>query len=335
MSNMSCKVSIIVPIYKVEKYLDKCIQSIINQTLEDFEVILVDDGSPDNCGKIADKYAKKHNNISVIHKKNGGLSSARNAGLKKAEGEYIAFIDSDDYIEKDMMEYLYKNAKKCNSDIAACGYSVIWPNGEIEKITKDVGDVVYTKAEALDIHLFSGYIDDVSWNKLYKRELFESIRFAEGKLYEDMIIMPLLLSQCEKVSLHSDSKYYYCKRNDSIGGAAFNEKTLSLSTAADDNYNYCKRECPSIKNIIVAKIQWHIVVLNKMILAKQVDHKYVKQIKREIRKNIFYILGCRYINYIRKIQLLMVLFSFWLYRIMYPKVIAKKYRSGDKNETQN
>ena len=115
------KVSIIVPVYKVGPYLAKCIDSILSQTLTDFELILVDDGSPDSCGEICDGYAKKDERIKVIHKQNGGLSSARNAGLDIAKGEYIGFVDSDDYIEHDMYEFLYKNSVQYDTDIACCG----------------------------------------------------------------------------------------------------------------------------------------------------------------------------------------------------------------------
>ena len=121
-----CKVSVIVPVYKVEKYLNKCVDSIINQTLEDIEIILVDDGSPDNCGKICDDYAQKDNRIVVIHKTNGGLSDARNAGLEVARGEYIGFVDSDDYIAPEMISLLYGVCKKNSTDIAGCDLAYVY-----------------------------------------------------------------------------------------------------------------------------------------------------------------------------------------------------------------
>jgi len=310
------KVSVIVPIYKVEKYLRRCIESLINQTLDKIEIILVDDGSPDSSGKIADEYAS-YKNVKIIHKKNGGLSSARNAGIAVALGEYIGFVDSDDYVELDMFEYLYNNAEKNDSDIAACGYTVIYPNNKIEKITRNLGNAIYTKEEAMDIHLFSGYIDNIACNKIFKRELFNEINFEIGKLYEDIILMPKLFNLCKVISLHTDSKYNYCKRNDSIAGSSFSKKTLALIDACNEDVNYCLSIFPDIKNIKIARIQWHVVVANKMILGNYKDRDFVRKIKSMIRANIINIIKCRYINLKRKIQLFLFGYCYSFYKFLY------------------
>ncbi len=128
-------ITVVVPVYKVEKYIDRCVTSIINQTYKNLQIILVDDGSPDNCGKICDEYAKKDNRIEVIHKENGGLSDARNAGINIAKGKYIAFVDSDDYVANDYIEYMYKILKKENAKISICELQIVWKNTKIEEKT--------------------------------------------------------------------------------------------------------------------------------------------------------------------------------------------------------
>ena len=211
------KVSVIVPVYNVEKYLKRCLDSIIDQTYSNIEIILIDDGSTDNSGTICDRYTKNDKRIIVIHKENGGLSSARNAGIEIATGKYLCFIDSDDYIENDMIEYLYCGIKKYDVDIATCGFSNIYSTGRKECITIPKEDIIYSKKDALDIHLLSGYIDDITCNKMFKKKLYENIRYPEGYLYEDMITTYKLINKANKVALRPNSKYNYCKRNDSIG----------------------------------------------------------------------------------------------------------------------
>lgn len=171
------KLSIIVPVYNVEKYLSKCIDSILNQTFEDFELILIDDGSPDECGKICDNYANKDRRIIVIHQKNAGVSAARNAGLDIAKGEYIGFIDSDDYIDKTMYEKLINAIESFNVDMAICGYDYINEAGNVERKFKSSSPKTYSKSET-----FSAMFDMPQSirlglvNKLFKNNLIKNLR---------------------------------------------------------------------------------------------------------------------------------------------------------------
>ena len=165
-------ISVIVPIYKVEKYLNKCVQSILNQTYENLEIILVDDGSPDNCGKICDQLAQKDDRIVVIHKQNGGLSSARNAGIEIANGEYIGFVDSDDYVEKFMYELLLKSIKESNTMLSVCAIYYTFENGEKIVKIKDEHDRVFDFKDAiLEMNTYKLF-DMGAWSKLYHRDLF-------------------------------------------------------------------------------------------------------------------------------------------------------------------
>ena len=181
------KISVIVPIYKVEKYIHRCIDSIINQTYKNLEIILVDDGSPDSCPRICDEYAKKDKRIKVIHKENGGLSDARNKGVDIATGDYIAFVDSDDYIHPNMYEVLIYELEKNNSDIALCKYKIVYEKSKI-KTEIDGKFEVYSlnNLQALDSMYGKDGVDFiVAWNKLYKKDLFNKIRYPVGKIHED------------------------------------------------------------------------------------------------------------------------------------------------------
>ena len=215
MSQEKALISIIIPVYKVEKYLEKCIQSLINQTYENLQIILVDDGSPDNCGKICDEYAKKDHRIEVIHKSNGGLSDARNKGLEIAKGEYIGFVDSDDYIEADMYEVLYNLLKQYNADVSICNFYTV-SQGKIAIKNAENGIKEYNRIEILKEVLLDNNIQSYAWNKLYKKELFDEIKYPVGKKYEDIGTTFYLLEKCNKVVVTGKSEYYYINRQDSI-----------------------------------------------------------------------------------------------------------------------
>jgi len=215
MSQEKALISVIIPVYKVEKYVEKCIQSVINQTYENLQIILVDDGSPDNCGKICDEYAKKDHRIEVIHKSNGGLSDARNKGLEIAKGEYIGFVDSDDYIEADMYEVLYNLLKQYNADVSICNFYTV-SQGKISIKNAENGIKEYNRIEILKEILLDKNIQSYAWNKLYKKELFDEIKYPIGKKYEDIGTTFFLLEKCNKVVVTGKSEYYYINRQDSI-----------------------------------------------------------------------------------------------------------------------
>ena len=204
------KVSVIVPVYNVEKYIDKCLDSLVNQTLKELEIIIVNDGSPDNSEKIIKKYLKKYNNIKYFVKENGGLSSARNYGLKYVTGEYIAFIDSDDYVSNDMYEKMYFKAKENNFDMVVCDINYVY-NDKIEivnsGIKKDTNDI---KSTYLNIH-------PAAWNKIFKKDLFENnIYFKEGVWFEDVEFIYRLLPYVKSIGVIHEAYNYYINREGSI-----------------------------------------------------------------------------------------------------------------------
>ena len=232
------KISIIVPVYKVEKYIEQCIDSILNQTFKDFELILVDDGSPDKCPEICDKYALKDERIKVIHKSNGGLSSARNAGIDIATGDYIGFVDSDDFVHHKMYETLYNYALEYNADISICNYIKFTSEDkpkDISNINKLINIQEYSNIQALS-QLYSENLG-LFWGpcqKLYKRNLFNNIRFENGRVYEDRLICHRLLYEADKIIYIPQDFYYYRQREGSIVHSVFENKYLDLVYAYRD-----------------------------------------------------------------------------------------------------
>lgn len=212
---MNSLISIVVPVYNVEKYLDKCIDSLVNQTYENLEIILIDDGSKDNSAKICDNWKDKDNRIKVVHKKNGGLSEARNVGIDYAEGDYIAFIDSDDWVDKNFIKYLYEQLKKYNADIAASAIIKTYKDyNEIQLINRE--KIIFTNGEALDTLLSGRDFCAVAWNKLYKKNVIGNIRFPIGKIHEDEFFSYKVIANANTLVLVPEAIYYYRQRSGSI-----------------------------------------------------------------------------------------------------------------------
>ena len=251
-------ISIIVPIYKVEKYLEKCIQSIVRQTYANLEIILVDDGSPDLCPEICDMWEKKDSRIKVIHKKNGGLSDARNAGLSIAKGEYIGFIDSDDYIECDMYERLYIALKADNADLAICDYEKVTESGEVLTEASPIKSELFSGKSGLEKLTESGGVHYLMvWNKLYTKEILEDIRFPVGKIHEDEFIIHKVFIKCARIVSIDYKAYKYVQRSGSIISGTKGVKTLDLIDAWCQRFDFYKSNdvaqyCPKLLAAIVA-----------------------------------------------------------------------------------
>lgn len=213
---MNPLISIIVPIYKVEAYLRRCIDSILSQTYKNLEIILVDDGSPDSCGTICDEYAEKDQRVIVIHKKNAGVGFARNSGIEVFTGHYVMFVDSDDYLSLECVEVLYRRLVADKSDIAVGNYVKIFDNGEIkEGYTKYPKDFVVSTNQILasyQPHLI--YV--TPWGKLYKRDIIKKISYPQLRCGEDTWVFEDIISQCGLISFINKPLYYYYQRSDSI-----------------------------------------------------------------------------------------------------------------------
>ena len=237
-------VSVIVPVYNVELYLKFCVESIIMQTYENLEIILVDDGSKDGSPHICDAFLNKDKRVRVIHQQNQGLSAARNAGIEVARGKYFTFVDSDDYIRKDMIERLVNLVERKKVDIACCEYEEVFFHKKIPVNYERGSNLVYRNRvdELKELFGTKRISIVVAWGKVYKAELWKDIRFPIGKLHEDESTTYKIISKAKKI-VHSDRKmYYYFQRSDSIMGSDFNEKKLELLDELKKQISFFEQE---------------------------------------------------------------------------------------------
>ena len=253
---MNSLISVIVPIYKVEKYLRKCIESILSQTYTNLEIILVDDGSPDKCGEICDEYEKRDSRIKVIHKKNGGLSDARNAGLDIMAGNYVAFVDSDDWIEPQMYEHLLAKLHYFHADISIGGVSCDLDDNGIINTEKIVSydSAPFSEGNVETMHRFFT-TSWAAWDKLYKATLFRDIRYPVGEINEDEAIVLQLLSKCSRVCYSGEIFYHYMKRpgSGSITAANFSVKKLAWQAHCRDNLEFVQAHYPTLVSDAAAR----------------------------------------------------------------------------------
>ena len=255
------RISVIVPIYKVEAYLDRCVQSIVAQTYTNLEIILVDDGSPDNCPAICDTWAEKDARIKVVHKENGGLSDARNAGLAVATGDLISFIDSDDTIEPKFLELLYGALTACGADVAECGVSYVDEQGTLLRVC-DTADVIEMgKVDALRRLVLEDGIYQTVWNKLYRRKVMNDILFAFGKYNEDEFWTYRVFDRMEKLAVVREPLYNYLQRGTSIIGVGYNIRRLDGLEARFQRMEYLhKYEGLAVltRQQFVVDCMWHL-----------------------------------------------------------------------------
>lgn len=235
----------------MEPYIRRCLDSIVTQTYRSLEIILVDDGSPDNCGLICDDYAARDSRIKVIHKQNGGVSSARNAGLRAATGEYIGWVDPDDWIEPDMFEYLVRNAAAFSADITVCGRVEQYPQKTVFKGWKEVK--LLDTWQALEQLLIDKKMGSYLWDKLWKAELFDGLAFPVGRTFEDISIMHRLFIRADKVLCLPEAKYNYLQRTNSIVGNQLLTARINRYIADKIRYDELAGEFPQFADILEAK----------------------------------------------------------------------------------
>lgn len=218
-------ISVIIPVYDVEKYLDRCVESVLNQTYHNLEIILVDDGSPDGCPQLCDEWAKKDERIRVIHQRNGGLAAARNVGLLHCTGEYVDFVDSDDWIESDMIQTLYDVCVKNNVLLTACGRCVHFEGSDSSRIDKCPPECEVIDTKVFAMRMLTGDNCDCSvCDKLFHRSLWEYVRFPEGRIYEDIAIMYKVVLNASHIATINRPLYHYFRHSGSIVASAFSAK---------------------------------------------------------------------------------------------------------------
>ncbi len=319
-----CRISIIVPVYKVEPYLKKCIDSILQQTFTDFELILVDDGSPDSCGIICDEYAQKDKRIKVIHKENGGLSDARNAGIDIAQGIYVGFVDSDDCIAPDMYQSLMNDMITREADIAICGIIDVYESGEERPRIKSEISCLMSKEEALEKMLNQYPFDTSAWNKLYKKSLFDGIRYPYGKLAEDLFTTYKLIDRCSVIVFNSNPKYYYLRRQGSIMSGSFNRKLFcDALEASQDLVTFVSEKYVKLTNGAVKRyVATAVGCVEKMLTANYTDKEMRQSIMGELCKYKETYFSNSNVKFIAKLELWLLLNAYPLFSCII--IICKK-----------
>lgn len=244
---MNPLISVIVPVYKVEKYLHRCIDSILAQTYENIEVLLIDDGSPDQSGAICDDYQAKDSRVRVFHKENGGVSSARNLGLKEAKGDYIGFVDADDYIDSLMYEVLLNNLKTERADIAICGYQKDLSNGLFEAYWKEKTLLVFNREEMISNLLANRYYTCAVWSMLFKKSLANQVVFdVKRKHNEDLLYIYEVMKLANTASYASDPHYYYCTNEGSATTSGFSDSMMDIVYISEYILIDIKKNLPSL-----------------------------------------------------------------------------------------
>lgn len=321
---MSDLISVVIPIYNVEAYLQRCIESVVHQTYENIEIILVDDGSPDKCGEICDKYEAGDSRIRVIHQENKGLSGARNVAIDLSTGKYITFLDSDDWLELNAIEIMYQLSLKYQAGIVGTSLLNVYDNGETKNNTSIKSIKEYDTKDALSSFLFNGHLTPCVCGKLYLKELWNDIRCPEGKIFEDQFTTYKLIDRASKIVFYPTALYNYYKRGNSIGHSSFSKKNYHLYEGINEEYSFITTKYPeTISDMNVAKITWEMVFVNMMIRGNAVDKNIVNTCRQFSRKNLKDVYCSEYIDKIRKIQITLFSFSLPIYKIMYKKYLRK------------
>lgn len=248
---MQPKISVIIPAYNVEKCIEKCVNSILDQSFSDFEILLVDDGSKDSTPKICDELANKDSRITVIHKENGGLSDARNAGIRKSVGKYLAFVDGDDIVDKEYLQELYRLITlEDDISVSIVGGVAFGENATPKGSKSTFSKVVPTEEMVRKMCLRDGF-DHTAWGKLFSAELWKDFKYPVGKLYEDYLTTYRVLSKVDKIA-YSDAKlYFYIQHNESIMHMKCSEKTLAVLDVADQETEFMLKTWPNISDEII------------------------------------------------------------------------------------
>ena len=308
-------ISIIVPVYNVEQYLEKCVDSIINQKYKNLEIILVDDGATDSSGKLCDELAKIDNRIKVYHKENGGLSDARNYGVERATGDYIGFVDSDDYIDSEMYEELYEAIKKENVDVVECNLKIIYPD-RVELFTEQKYYNVYTKQEYLEEYLKIEKIFGSACVRLIKSDIAKKLKFPVGKLYEDTYYAYDLINVADSYVIMEAPYYNYLMRENSITNARFNPRIFDLIEIVEEFHNIVYENYPELEEAAdYRKMYAYFSVLNSILLEEEFkNNSFYPQIVNYFKENHIKLLRNKYITRNRKLSILLIKININLYR---------------------
>ena len=278
------KISIIVPIYNVQQFLNQCIESIVKQTYSNLEIILVDDGSPDGCSILCDEWEKSDQRIIVIHKKNGGLSDARNAGIKVATGDYIAFVDGDDFIELDMYKLLIMAINENNADIAVCGRYIYYnsTNKVPKYVTSNV--CVMSNSDAIHEFLVGKILEEAAWDKLYRRELFDNVLFPIDEINEDLVVIPYILHNANKIVHVGVPLYNYRRNQESISKSMYNKKKNIVFDHLNTIENFIENQYPEfLSDVKLLRGRYAFSTLKGMVIDKNTMFNYKSEYQEYLK----------------------------------------------------
>ena len=322
---MSEKISVIIPVYNVENYLEECILSVLGQTYTNLEVILVNDGSTDSSFEICKQYEKLDERVVVLTKENGGLSSARNFGLKHATGIYVGFIDSDDFIKKDMFQKMYEVAKIKNAEIVCCDFSECDEASNIRHVQDSNIIYEYNNYQAISKLLYESYYKCFAWNKLYIKELFDDICYPDGKLYEDIVTTYKLMKKSSKIAYIKTPFYIYRQRNNSITNSKFNMRSYEMLEAIDELIDDINNIPTKYQNDLkIGFAIYYSFFISEMINAHYMDKIIYKKYKGMLKENFSAIIFSSELNVRRKIQMILSGRAIKVYKLAY--AIIKKRR---------
>ena len=304
-------VTVVVPIYNVEPYLCKCIDSILEQSYSNLEIILVDDGSLDKSGEICDTYANKDNRIKVIHKSNGGLSSARNSGIEIATGEYILFVDSDDYTHPLMVEKLVKTAEKYKVSIVCCDYTS-------EKLPEDEEEIIeiIDRDKAICKLLNDDGYKCFAWNKIYKLTLFKDVKYPIGKLFEDISTTYKVFKKASKIVYLKNTLYFYRIREGSISRYKFSHRDRDLLEAINTVFQDACSSRISNGELIMGYMSYYLHYIKKGIIARSDLSDEYSELCKIVRKNWYNIFTQKNISFGKRIQLAIIGFNPKIYKYL-------------------
>lgn len=325
------QISVIIPVYKVEPYLRRCVDSVLGQTYQNLEIILVDDGSPDGCPAICDEYAERDGRVKVIHKPNGGLSDARNAGINAACGDWFSFIDSDDWIEPDMYASLMENALRGHAQISVGGVNDEYEKDGVVTVLKTTFDgkeriETLTAAGAIKRYLTGSWS---AWDKIYRRELFSDLRYPVGEINEDEAIVLQLLEQCGCIVYTNRVFYHYIHRPGSITTSSFSEKKMAWFYHCRENLRWISERYPQLTAYglqrLCVSILWS---LREIALSDQPQEKLAAVLLLELKARYRAFCKTGLLNFPSRVRLMILRYgSFGLYRKLERRKAGKNDQS--------
>ncbi len=311
------KIGVIVPVYKVERYLRTCVDSILGQTFSDFELILVDDGSPDASGRICDEYAERDKRVRVVHTENRGVSAARNRGLEENRSEYIAFVDSDDWITPDYLETLYRLMEDHRADLVISGGIHVLEGRKIKAArSRTVEAELVSKTEAYRrVFISENGLSVVPWGKLYHRSAFRSVRYPVGEIFEDARVIDQIIENCGRIVCTSYAGYFYLRRRGSITHSRITPDYMAGIRNVRRLWDIIRERYPQIENAAKTYYLWAVFDLLNQAVMDPAYYEEAKRLRRELLSEIPFLFSCGYVTFAYRAAALCLLPGLFWYKL--------------------